>query len=208
MQCTGYTSFIVDNKVSTAEDFLRLCLHNFGIMLAYRDEQPSTEIPDEIPLDDYHAKELAKSRQLLEELKARPDEEWRASIEKELAAEKNARERRDRKDAEASARVESITKAISAWDCSPDFDGIKKFALEQLGMTAPDSTEWSDEKISSLTGALSDPAKFEEYKKMRIKSAEESIDYHTKMHAEALERHKSANEFLSRFKQEISNLDK
>jgi hypothetical protein len=208
MQCTGYTSFIVDNKVSTAEDFLRLCLHNFGIMAAYRDEPISTEIPDEIPLDDYHSKELVKSRQLLEELKARPDGEWRAYIEKELAAEKDARDRRDRKDAEASARVEAITKAISAWKCSRDFDGIKKFALEQLGITTPDSTQWSDEKISSLTGALSDPAKFEEYKDLYIKSAEESIDYHTKMHAEALERHKSANDFLSRFKKEISNLDK
>ena len=208
MQCTGYTSFIVDNKVSTAEDFLRLCLHNFGIKMAYRDEPISAEIPDEIPLDDYHSKELAKSRQLLDELKARTDDEWRAYIEKELAAEKDDREKHDRKDAEASVRVESIAKAISAWDCSPDFDGIKKFALGQLGMTAPDSTKWSDEKISSLTEALSDPAKFEEYKKRHIKSAEESIDYHTKMHAEALERHKSANDFLARFKQEISNLDK
>lgn len=208
MQCTGYTSFIVDNKISTAEDFLRLCLHNFGIMMAYRDEPISTEIPDEIPLDDYHSRELSKSRQLLEELKARPDSEWRAYIEKELADEKDDREKHDREDAEASARVDTIAKAISAWDCSPDFDGIKKFALGQLGMTAPDSTKWSDEKISSLTEALSDPAKFEEYKKRHIKSAEESIDYHTKMHAEALERHKSANDFLARFKQEISNLDK
>jgi hypothetical protein len=43
---------------------------------------------------------------------------------------------------------------------------------------------------------------------MCIKDAEESIAYHGKMHAEALERHKSANDFLSRFKKEISNLDK
>lgn len=203
MQCTGYTSFIVDNKVSTAEDFLRLCLHNFGIMMAYRDDPISTEIPDEIPLDDYHSKELTKSLQLLEELKARPDSEWRAYIEKELADEKDARERRDREDAEASARVEAISKAISAWKCSPDFDGIKKFALEQLGMTTPDSTEWSDEKISSLTEALADPAKFEEYKDLYIKSAKDSIDYHKKMHAEALERYKSANDFLSRFKHQL-----
>ena len=208
MQCTGYTSFIVENKVSTAEDFLRLCLRNFGIMVAYRDDPLSTEIPDEIPLDDYHSKELAKSRRHLEELKARPDEEWRASIEKALAAEKESREKRDRKDAEVTARVDAIRKAVESWECSPDFGGIKKFALEQLGMTTPDSTEWSDGMISNLTGALSDPSEFEKYKARHISGAEESIAYHEKMHAEALERHRSANEFLSRFKKEIATLDK
>lgn len=60
---TGYTSFIVDGKVTNAKDFLKLCLRAFGVLVHLSDEPLSPDIPTKIEVDNYHSKKIKELKQ-------------------------------------------------------------------------------------------------------------------------------------------------
>lgn len=70
-QCTGYTHGVLEGTVTDAKDYIKMCLHAFGVMIRYRDDPLTADIPDSIPLDSYHVNQIDDKKRKLEEVKAR-----------------------------------------------------------------------------------------------------------------------------------------
>ena len=86
-QCTGYTSGVVDGRVTDAKDYLKMCLHAFGVMIQYRDDPLTKDLPDSIPMDTYHVSRIEDRKRKLEEVKARTDDEWKEELNQFLKGE-------------------------------------------------------------------------------------------------------------------------
>lgn len=203
---TGYTCDIVNGKINTAEDYLKNCLYAFGVLISYRDSIHGIELPDEIPLDTYHIKQVDVSKKRLEEYKARTDDEWREELKKDLEHEQESYNKTLKENQEMLDRINPIKAKIEAWNCGEKYADVKKFALEQLNMTEPDDTEWYVESIKVYEKALSDEIAFQEWKQRKIEIAQHDLDYEMKYAEEDRQRHKKFNDYLSGFKKEIAAL--
>ena len=198
---TGFTCQLLDGRVKTATDFLKLCLRNFCIMYRFRDEKLSPDIPKEIPKDMYHTNELGKAVAKLDELRKLTDAEWADRLAKAKAeAEESEKER--------IAAIETLTPvrdAIAKWDCDEEYRSVKDFALSQIDETMP--KEPTASKYYMELVKLFEGMTVEQYKKDRIELAEREIQLHT----EGKEREEkdcvSANKYLSGFWKELEKLE-
>ena len=205
-QCTGYTSGVVDGKVTDAKDFLSMCLHAFGVMIRYRDDPLTKDLPDSIPLDAYHVSQIDDKKHKIEEVKARTDDEWRDELNKSLEKEKAEYEIAKKEIQVEAERIENMRKKIDAWDCDEQLADVKKFALEQLNMTKPYDLDWCTETIETLEKALTDETQFSEWKQKSIESAESDLMYTIERAEEDKANNKKANEYLAKFKKELEKL--
>lgn len=205
-QCTGYTSGVVDGRVTDAKDFLSMCLHAFGVMIQYRDDPITKDLPDSIPMDAYHVSQIDSNKRKLEEIKARTDDEWREELKKALEKEKAEYEEAKKELQVETERVEAMRKQIEAWECDYPITDVKKFALEQLDMTTPYGLEWYTNNIKELENAIKDETRFNEWKKNVIESAEDDLKYTIKHADEDIANNKKANEYLAKFKKELEKL--
>lgn len=205
-QCTGYTSGVVDGRVTDAKDYLKMCLHAFGVMIQYRDDPLTKDLPDSIPMDTYHVSRIEDRKRKLEEVKARTDDEWKEELKKSLEKEKAEYEEAKKEIQVEAERIENMRKKIVAWDCDDQLADVKKFALEQLNMTTPYDLDWYTDSIEQLEKALTDEIRFNEWKKNVIESAENDLKYTLKHADEDIANNKKANEYLAKFKKELEKL--
>ncbi len=205
-QCTGYTHGVLEGTVTDAKDYLKMCLHAFGVMIKYRDDPLTADLPDSIPLDAYHVSQIDDKKRKLEEVKARTDDEWRAELKKALESEKSSYEIAKKEIQVDTERIENMRKKIVAWDCDDQLADVKKFALEQLNMTKPYDLDWYTETIETLEKALTDETRFNEWKQTSIESAEHDLMYTIERAEEDKANNKKANEYLAKFKKELEKL--
>ena len=207
MQYTGYTSFIIDRNVKASE-FLKICLRAFGVLIEYRDEPMSADIPRELPKPDYHEKEIVRAKEKLAQRLAMTDDEWRKKIENDLASEIAKHKESVEKENAEMARLNAVKEAIEGWKCSEAYEGVKNFALEQIAQSKPYGDKWYVEVENSLKKALESQEEFEKYKADLIESERQDVAYHEKEAAKAEANWKKANEFLAGFWKEIELLEK
>ena len=205
-QCTGYTSCVVDGRVTDAKEYLSMCLHAFGVMIKYRDDPITKDLPDSIPMDTYYVNRIDEVKRELEKVKARTDDEWREDLKKSLENEKAKYEEAKKEIQAETERIENMRKQVEAWDCDYPISDVKKFALEQLDMTKPYGVEWYEDTIKELEHAINDEARFQQWKKNRIKSLEDDLKFTIKHADEDRANNKKANEYLSQFKKELEKL--
>lgn len=203
---TGYTCDIVNGKINTAEDYLKNCLYAFGVLISYRDSNHGTELPDEIPLDTYHIKNVDTEKKRLEEYKARTDDEWREELKKNLEHEQESYNKTLKENQEMLDRINPIKAKIEAWNCGEKYADVKKFALEQINMTEADDTQWYVDGIKAYEKALSDETEFQAWKQRQIEMAQRDYEYELQHAEEDRQRHKKFNDYLSGFKKEIAAL--
>ena len=58
-----YTSFIENGKCTSAKQFLKLCLRNFGVMQMYRDEPLSLDFEPDFAIQKDYVKPVYDSAQ-------------------------------------------------------------------------------------------------------------------------------------------------
>ena len=208
MQMTGYTSFIIKDGMTSAYDFVKLCLRGFGILCAYRDEPLSPNIPKTLKKETYHEKELAKAKEKLERLRARTDDEWVKEIETEIDAATIRHEKEAAENAEALERLTKVKNAIQEWDCDEKYLPVKKFALEQISSSEPVEDTWHARYVDSLKTALASQEGLDAYKNNLINLAVEDIQYHTEHMIEDEERWHENQEYLDGFWKEVEKLNK
>ena len=202
---TGFTCQLLDGRVKTATDFLKLCLRNFCIMYRFRDEKLTPDIPKEIPKDKYHAEELGKSVAKLNELRELSDAEWSDRLTKAIAKAKADAEESEK---ERVAAIETLTPfrdAIAKWDCDEEYQSVKAFALSQIDQTIPKeptAAKYYTELVKSLEGMT-----VEQYKKDHIECTEREIQLHTEGREREEKEYASANKYLSGFWKELEKLE-
>ena len=149
---TGYTSFIENGEVKDAKTFLHLCLRGFGVCAKLMDSP--LKIQDDYVEDitegyqhsiDYHQGLLDNEVKNLEKIQKMSDDELCEKYISETKDNiKNLEECRD-KDLQNYADYLRIREEIESWKCDEEFEGIKKFAINQINISINRSSYYDDE---------------------------------------------------------------
>ena len=211
---TGYTQMIIDEKVKTPKEFLHLCLRNFGICACMRDDEFKVEedytprIMEFYQYDvDYHKKNLQSAEERLKQIQQSTDDELYQMYTAQYGKDKQYYEETIKKDTALNAKFDQFSEAIKNWECSPEYNNIKAFALDQLKISKESVDYWEEElaKMGDLSREDFEQKK-DEYKEKLIECANWDIDYHTKEMKSAESKMAEAVSFYHFFKQELEKL--
>lgn len=210
---TGYTQMILDGKVKTPKEFLHLCLRNFGVCICMRDDSfdvdmdYSPRIKEHYTEDiEYHQKYLKSAENKMEEILKLTDEH----LYRRYLAVNNKKEveGRIKQYTEINQKYDDFVEVIKKWDCDPEFNNIKKFAIEQLE-SSKESIRWCEEELDEMgdTSWESFLEKKDEFIEDLKKDIQWEIDYHKKEMEASTQRMKETLDFYHRFKEEINKLE-
>lgn len=208
---TGYTAFIEDGRVKDAKTFLHLCLRNFGVCISMRDDGLSIKddyseaIARSFDEDiDYYQRGLDHARKKLDEYVMKSEDEKRKEFEEYIREET---ERLQKNIQESQVKViegyDTILEDIRNWDCSEDFKGVKKFAINQLEQTLhyDHDNSYAIKRIAELKAMT-----FEEYRESSMKSLNRDVDYHTEQITKIQDRKTESLDWYKRFKDELNKI--
>ena len=212
---TGYTQMIIDGKVKSPKDFLHLCLRNFGVCVCMRDDEFKVE-DDYTPkileftqqTIDYHKNALQSAEEHLKQIQQLTEEELYQKYVKENTKSREYYEERLKEAHSINEKYSNFSMAIGKWECSPEYENIKKFALEQLRISY-DSTEYLEEQLAKI-GDLSKESfqqKKDEYLNGLIEHDQWTINYHKDEMQKAISRQTETVSFYHFFKQELEKLE-
>lgn len=212
---TGYTEQIITGKVKSPKDFLHLCLRNFGICYFLRDE-PISESSDDYYRQiyentqknvDYHKMELSKAEDNLKEIERLSDDELYLRFVQFFYDQKRYCKEMIQKNTEVNLKYKQFEESISKWECSPEYQNIKDFALDQLRISKED-TDYYEKQLSEI-GDLSREdfeGKKDAYRQKLIQEAQWMVDHHKKELGCAIKKQTESISFYHFFKEEIEKI--
>jgi hypothetical protein len=166
---TGYTADVQSGKITTLNDYAKLCARAFGALIALRDEPMNAQIPESFkPETSYHEAAIAHTQKVLNEVPYLSLAECDARAEAEYQERVEWIERYAREKAEQKARYEAMLKQVKAWHVPEELRGLKVFMASQLeesirfdcGEYQPPApvrltgAEWRDQKIEQAQAEL------------------------------------------------------
>jgi hypothetical protein len=193
---TGYTADVQSGKVTDFRKFALTCARAFGATILMRDDPLDAPIPQKFEASDYHVKELAAARSELARLKSMKPSDVVQAAASDYASEMNDWNKRQAERAKERLRYETMLEKAKAWvPPSPEHDGLKRFMVDQL-----------TESIDFDCGpGLSRPVEKApaEWLREKITEAEQSIAYHTKHHAEEVQRADGRTRWVQQLRQSL-----
>lgn len=202
MYCTGYTSLIANGKINTAKDFLKVCLRQFGVLVDYRDEPLSADIPTKLKVSDFYEKQCKEAEEKLISLVHRNSREWKDAYKQAINEAATAYNTAQAKEKNEKYLLAELQQKIALWECSESFKNIKDFALEQLEITKPDDSSFEAKKLKKLESIT-----WEQYAAEQIADAQHKVDYSREELEEEKGRKAERQEFLDRFLKEIESVE-
>ena len=211
---TGYTQQIIDGTVKTPKEFLHLCLRNFGVCISMRDESFNIQGDYTEYIKKYYQDTIGYLNKALENAKKEyarisnlSDDDLYEMYVKKFTDDKNYYQKRTDVTKKQNAKYQSFYDAIKNWDCSEEFNNIKKFALDQIDISKDDEDFYKDE----LTKKMLTKKEFisigkYEYKENLLKNAEEDVNYNQERLDSITKDMNGALAFYERFKKEIEKL--
>ena len=212
---TGYTQQIIDGTVKTPKEFLHLCLRNFGVCVSMRDvpfnesQVDYTEYIKKYYQDtiDYHAKALENAKAEYERVINLSDDDFYEMYVERFSHNREYYQERTDKTKKQNAQYQSFYDAIKNWDCSEEFNNIKKFALDQIDISKEDEDYYADELSKEMLTKdefiSNDKSKYEED---LLNTTESDIKYNQERLDEITKNMNDALAFYERFKKEIEKL--
>lgn len=192
---TGYTEFICNDKVKTAEEFLLLCTSAFGYMAEFKDDPLSVPIDVRFVPSDYHEKALQREKEYLESYRRMtPEAIHFANMQdnnKQIEQLENARAKWQAENEKLQPILEGLEKWVPP---TPEHEALKRFAIEQVKISLNDLS-WLPESLAMRTD--------EEWIDSRIKNSIEAIDYHEKGIQKDIETAEKKNRWLDALKKSV-----
>ena len=194
---TGYTEAVVNGTIEDFPAFAMRCARAIGHLAVMRDEPLDAPIPHEFEPTSYHLDKIAEAEAELSKLDAMTAEEIdaaaKASFEKNRAAIVARNERYDAED----ARLKAMLAKVLAWaPPTPDHEHLKSFMVEQLHT----SLNFQISKVD-----LNEPIPPATWLADRISDLKRDIDYHTRAHAEEVERCRRRNEWVRQLRESLAS---
>ena len=211
---TGYTSFIEDGKVKTAKQFLHLCLRAFGVCINMRDD--GLKLTDDYTEDiskgyqediNYHKKQLTSAEKKLSEIQSMTEDELCKKYIKDTSDNIQYYLKEEDKRSQNNKKYLEIRSVIETWDCNPEFQSIKDFALNQIDISM-DKSDYYQKVIEKYGEPTKEgfQKKKEEYLQKLIKDAQWDVDYHTEELNKVIDRKEKNLKFYKEFKEELNKL--
>jgi hypothetical protein len=196
---TGYTADVVDGKVTDFPTFALQCARAFGALIEMRDAPNDAPIPDEFKASTYHADRVEQARGELEALNLLSQDERRMAADAEYETELQRRRESEAKTVVVRERLNAMLADVEAWE-PPTLEHfeLKRFMQQQLNETL----KWDgrglyhDEPLERKT-----PDEWYEAQRTRL---ERDIVYHTKHHAEEVERVKGRNAWVKALRESLN----
>lgn len=194
---TGYTHTLLKEK-QTFPQFAMSCARAFGALVEMRDDGMSAEVPQVLPLSDYHPKKIKDAERVLARLKKMTAKQRRSygvkTKERRLAyAIERLGEVRD-----SNAMLETTLVAATAWHPpTEDHNGLHKFIVEQLEMSMEDEKWQRDSIVEAVMKAPLD------FYKERVAELAKEITYHREAYEKDVERNRRNNEWLRNLRESL-----
>lgn len=211
---TGYTQQIIDGTVKTPKEFLHLCLRNFGICVSMRNESFNIQGDYTEYIKKYYQDTIGYLNKALENAKKEyarisnlSDDDLYEMYVKKFTDNRNYYQKRTDEVKKQNAKYQSFYDAIENWDCSEEFNNIKKFALDQIDISKDDGDFYKDELTKKmLTKKEFISASKYEYKENLLKNAEQDVNCNQERLDSITKNMNDALAFYERFKKEIEKL--
>lgn len=198
---TGYTYLIENGEAKTPKDFLKVCLRNFGVMIDYRDEKLSIELPESLPEEHYAENKLAELKIELDDLLSKDDSYWNEKRKNYLV---KLQQNIKSADTEYKNLLDKYTKfkeAIENWQCDLKYENIKNFALDQIKISWPNESTFSKKAYEEFN-AMS----VLEFKQFSIAQIKKDISYYTERFEDEQKRNRERAEFFEGFKKDLEKI--
>jgi len=187
---TGYTHGVQNGTVTTLKEFAILCARGMGATIMMRDDSLDTPIPERFEPSDHNAECLAEAKAEREKILAMSDAEIEQAA---LAAFQVANDyfiESSKERAEQEKRYKDMLAKVEAWDT--EAEGIRDFMLSQLKESIDFDCGYKPSAPKLMTAA--------EWRVEALAQADHNIAYHTKGHAEEVERTESRNDWLRKLR--------
>lgn len=195
---TGYTAGIEDGSITSAKDYIILCARNFGACLDMRDEPLNAPIPDQFEISSYYTRSLEEAQSALKIWNDIKPEEAHMRYEAEIESENGYAERRIDEQMEQYKAYRKILKGVRDWNPpTPEHEGLKKFAIDQINMCANSDISYWQDKIDK------GHKPFDAWWDDKIKSTEEEIKRYKKEVDEEKKRNESRNNWIKQLRESL-----
>ena len=153
----------------------------------------------------YHTKELENAKTEYDRISNLSDDELYEMYVKKFSDNRDYYQKRADEVKKQNAQYQSFYDAIKNWDCSEEFDSIKKFALDQINISKDDEDYYADE-LSKEMLTKEEFISEGKYKEELLKQTKWNIDYHQKELDYVIKNMNDTLAFYERFKKEIDKL--
>jgi hypothetical protein len=192
---TGYTAAIADGI--TFEQYALGCARAFGALITMRDEPADAPIPDHFEPSDYNQKAIDRSQAELDRVLGLSQEQAADERDEAYQAELESYKRRLAKAADLRTKYEAMLASVRTWEApTPDHVEYKSFMEKQI----VDSIDWDcDTSHDKAPGCKS----VDGWLATRIAELRRDLAYHTKAHAEEVERTDARNQWIKALRESL-----
>lgn len=192
---TGYTYYIENGDITTGKEFLKKCIRAFGCCMDQREDPLSAPLITEIKPDTYYKEQYKRSVKKLKEFKEKSIEEIEKELEVEKIKTKNRNKERLYEMQSLREKYLKVREEVEKWTPpTPEHEGIKVFALEQIDMCMPDLSV-----INDYEEECDEKENIEEYISDVKRLLEEDIEHYKKKMIEEEQRAASRTKFIKDF---------
>lgn len=211
---TGFTEKIINGEVQTPKDFLHLCLRGFGILSCICDQDLTVDkdytsaiMKHTQSAIDYHKKFLEDAKEKLKQYQEMSDDDLYQKYVQEKSKTKKDCEDVIREHESINAKYADFAERIKNWECSPEYESVKNFALDQLRISKESIDYWEDElaKVGDLSREDFEQKK-DEYRDKLIDCANWDVQYHQNELRDAISEQTRRINYYHFFKQELETL--
>ena len=205
---TGYTAYIEDGDITTGKEFLKLCTRAFGVAIDQKDDPLSVPTKTKFEPGQYYIDAYNGACDELKKAKSMSFNEAKLRLKTRHHKKVDDYKKCSEKYSDLRNKYLKVRREVEAWTPpTPEHDGLKKFALEQIDMCIP-----SVESINEFTNKSKEPldlsdeaiAKFIED---NISQCESSVVYYKKAMNDEYEWAQEKQEWMDKFLKSLENMD-
>ena len=198
MSGTGYTYPVLEGKVTTFEEYAKLCTRAF---LMYRRDDPMDAPHEPMVVGDYYSKEIKRAEDAIAEIANMSDKKLLAQRKKRLRDEIKRCKEETKKTKEQVARLEAMLQKVNEFEPpTGEHFGIAKFMREQLESTIEsNSTSYYEKAIAEFKKDLETVVSADEYRQELLDDKKEDLERAQKRLDEEIARCKATNEWCDVF---------
>ena len=150
---TGYTAYIEDGDITTGKDFLKLCTRAFGVAIDQKDDPLSVPIKTKFEPSQHYIDAYNRACDALRDAKSISFNEAKLRLSARHHKKVEDCKKCVEKYSDLRNKYLKVRREVEAWTPpTPEHDGLKKFALEQIDMCIP-----SVESINEFTSKSKEP---------------------------------------------------
>lgn len=192
---TGYTHKIKDGQ--SFKDFVMGCARAFGALVMMRDEPHDAPIPERFEPSDYHKNKIIETERRITELENMSIDDALEAAENEHISELRRWQERESERTDLRNKYNAMMAEVVKWQPpTPEHQGLKDFMIEQIETSRRfDCSGTYDDKPKPLMPS--------EWKAKEMEKARRDIDYHTKEHAEEVNRTEGRNNWIKALRESL-----